>query len=432
MPPLKLLQKQGKMQLDKKPAVGDKFLAYVLLGVIAIISFSATGYAFYSRRPEDFLSSIPILLAVYAIFAIKLLIDKKIDVSALVFSKFNYFGLGYVFPLLGAALISFGLYASAYDSIHYLTKVDSVYQVAIVALFVGVVLFFVRLHVRFWYGAVEVFLGVFVAMSVYQANATKPATSLFLTVLTAGVYLIVRGLDNMHQGWSTDKLNKFIGERLTSQATKQREEAERVAADQKRKAEEALKAKQKADEAAKQKKRQDEALAKKARRREAARKAIIVADTKDTDANTDISTPFLEAGGYMHKHGARRIIVNVNAVDEATQTHRPLGKIAQEIAKTATVKNSSQFNAGEHLKALLLKDEPSPKLLGEQEARNSAYSIAKQTELNLINSEENKRAGVVIMREPHLNNSAKQVLDELEAKNKLFESYKDFMDRDRR
>lgn len=224
----------------------DRVLAYIAIFTFTAIAVSVTAFAIFTRPFSALVAVIPTLVATYALFAIKLLIDKKIEVSALTPSKFNYFGFGYVFFLLGAAFVTYGLYVSAYDGIHYLTKLDSIYHVAMSALIVGIALFFFRLHVRFWYGAVEVAVGVIVAMSVYQTNTGKDTSSLFLTVLTAGVYLIVRGLDNVHQGWATDKLNKFIGDRFTSQAKKQKELAEQLVAEQMRRAEEESKQREEA------------------------------------------------------------------------------------------------------------------------------------------------------------------------------------------
>ena len=61
-------------------------------------------------------------------------------------------------------------------------------------------LFPFRLRYRCLYGVSEACVGLAVA-----ANHAWPGAGIgaefYLTVLTAGVYLVVRGLDNIHQGW---------------------------------------------------------------------------------------------------------------------------------------------------------------------------------------------------------------------------------------
>jgi len=70
-------------------------------------------------------------------------------------------------------------------------------------LVLGAVLFYVRLKVRAVYGVIEVAVGVLVAVvnvidSPPKVLPTDP--SFVLPMLTASVYLVVRGLDNVHQG----------------------------------------------------------------------------------------------------------------------------------------------------------------------------------------------------------------------------------------
>jgi flagellar biosynthesis GTPase FlhF len=330
------------VDLEKKIIKRDRILAYLAIVAFIAVAVAVTAYSFLTRTLSDFSLAIPTLLAFYAIFALKLVIDKRVEIGALTPSKFNYFGFGYVFVLLGAAFVTFGLFTTVRDGIYYLTKLDSVYLVAISALMVGIGLFFIRLHVRFWYGAVEVAVGVIVAISVYQSNAGKPATSLLLGVLTAGVYLIVRGLDNVHQGWATDKLNKLIGDRLNRQAKKQIELAEQLAADQKRKEEE--KAKQL---------RRDEAVALREKRRkkseaQAAEKARQQEIEKDRRAKAELER--LEKESLVRKLKELEVAIDRNiATRRAPKTEQPatatlrvgsvvdsvqLGRIAREIARS--------------------------------------------------------------------------------------------------
>lgn len=80
----------------------------------------------------------------------------------------------------------------------------------------GCAFFWIRLKLRFTYGVIEATVGV--ALAVHRLSAEQqiglPAdTGFYFAMLTASVYLIVRGLDNMHQGWkdvAKDPLATFL------------------------------------------------------------------------------------------------------------------------------------------------------------------------------------------------------------------------------
>lgn len=70
----------------------------------------------------------------------------------------------------------------------------------------GAVFFAFRLKFRFLYGMTEAVAGLAVAgHRVGFATPSEPGenAALVLAVLTAGVYLVVRGLDNAHQAWTS-------------------------------------------------------------------------------------------------------------------------------------------------------------------------------------------------------------------------------------
>lgn len=82
----------------------------------------------------------------------------------------------------------------------------------------GSIFFVFRLKLRFIYGLTEAMVGLMVAGHRVGFDPTSMAggnAALFFAVLTAGVYLVVRGLDNMHQAWETKSdlaLNWFLSE----------------------------------------------------------------------------------------------------------------------------------------------------------------------------------------------------------------------------
>ena len=86
-------------------------------------------------------------------------------------------------------------------------RTPTVFITVIMTLGLGVGLFVFRLKARTYYGLTEIMVGVTVA--VYRVTATPndgliSNADLYLAVLTAGIYLVVRGLDNMHQGLNNE------------------------------------------------------------------------------------------------------------------------------------------------------------------------------------------------------------------------------------
>lgn len=77
-----------------------------------------------------------------------------------------------------------------------------------VTLAAGLALFFFRLKLRSTYGVTEAAVGLVVAGSRVASDLDKLGSdpALYLTVLTAGVYLVVRGLDNVQQGLTKDPI----------------------------------------------------------------------------------------------------------------------------------------------------------------------------------------------------------------------------------
>lgn len=84
----------------------------------------------------------------------------------------------------------------------------------VVVLSVGSTLFMIRQRYRFFYGVTEIVVGLAVAVHLsqtYSSDATN-AANVFIGLVTAGAYLVVRGLDNVQQGLATE--NKDLLARL--------------------------------------------------------------------------------------------------------------------------------------------------------------------------------------------------------------------------
>jgi hypothetical protein len=83
-----------------------------------------------------------------------------------------------------------------------LSRTEAITVAALFTASIGASLFYFRLRLRSLYGLTETLVGVGVAA---HRTYIEPATvardpSFYLALLTAGVYLVVRGLDNVHQG----------------------------------------------------------------------------------------------------------------------------------------------------------------------------------------------------------------------------------------
>jgi hypothetical protein len=135
-------------------------------------------------------------------------------VIASVFAGFFYYSIGVAFK-------------DTYNWITALT-LSRDQRLAVVGLFiltVGSGLFLLRLRFRSLYGLTEVIAGVFVGTLKISPGASKPVpeistmistltTDAYVAVLTAGIYLVVRGLDNVHHGIFKDPASDLVVRKL--------------------------------------------------------------------------------------------------------------------------------------------------------------------------------------------------------------------------
>lgn len=87
----------------------------------------------------------------------------------------------------------------------------------LLALAGGAVLFAFRLKYRSVYGLSEATVGTLIAAQRFSdPSAQLTDASFFMVFLTAGVYLVVRGLDNMHQGLTKPPIDPLAKKFLAS------------------------------------------------------------------------------------------------------------------------------------------------------------------------------------------------------------------------
>lgn len=117
------------------------------------------------------------------------------------------FALAFVLAVFGG-LTYFGLFAGIVDLLRWLLARNfasaqaGALLVAAIAGAAGVALFVMRLRLRLLYGFSEVGVGLAVAAwRGYSESAAGVPSSpeFYVAILTASIYLIVRGLDNVHQ-----------------------------------------------------------------------------------------------------------------------------------------------------------------------------------------------------------------------------------------
>jgi hypothetical protein len=83
----------------------------------------------------------------------------------------------------------------------------------VIIMILSLAAFTVRLYFRFFFGVTEASVGAFIVayrLSNNTISGNPIDTNFILAILLAGVFLMVRGFDNMHQGWLHDNVLVFL------------------------------------------------------------------------------------------------------------------------------------------------------------------------------------------------------------------------------
>jgi hypothetical protein len=122
------------------------------------------------------------------------------------------------FGLILLSILYYALWAGLKESYFQIeslipSKIFATGFTVIAVILVGYLLFQFRMAARFCYGLTEAVVGVIVAVSRIPFQIRDPAswdTGTYLAMLTAGVYLLVRGFDNMYVGLKPDSYDRIL------------------------------------------------------------------------------------------------------------------------------------------------------------------------------------------------------------------------------
>lgn len=196
---------------ESLPGIGQ--IALLLIGFLSIL------YTFLNRRVEIIFKgavyvSITILLIMFFTLLIIYLSDRSIK-----FRTENFFSSLGIILLLGLTFYSFGTILedlSNYKNLEFLNfHRNWLIPLAATSIFVcGLILFYFRFYIKSIYGLMEVIVGIFIGTAKISENFYKVDTpDFYLIILTASLYLIVRGLDNLYHGLIKDS-NDLIAKKL--------------------------------------------------------------------------------------------------------------------------------------------------------------------------------------------------------------------------
>lgn len=195
---------RAEVQLPRAVEVGG--------GVVLVLSFL---YAAFTRTLADFMASPPLYIAGSLV-----LVALVAVVTVAVTEGLGKFSFSWIAVLVGLLLFSaaagvfyYGVGLAIKDAYlwwgqHTFSRLEVIYLAPLVTGIVGGALFWLRLRLRSTYGMTEVVAGLLVSTFKVTAEDTTSflqRTDFYIAFLTAGIYLVVRGLDNVHQGLTKDE-----------------------------------------------------------------------------------------------------------------------------------------------------------------------------------------------------------------------------------
>lgn len=193
--------------------LGDRFFAAVgslLLFVLAILFLVAMAWGIWHRTPVDFAKyggmTALLTMPAWVVVSVVVLSIRNEGVDDQWWSKLQNIRAIVVFVAVVSLLAGVFYYAVAAamkDLYVYWTGLvwsrESYIATALATFCVGSMLYVIRYKLRCLFGLSEILVGISIAA--YKVSTSIELNSdLFLLLLTAGVYIVVRGFDNFQQG----------------------------------------------------------------------------------------------------------------------------------------------------------------------------------------------------------------------------------------
>ena len=184
---------------SKKNKNNLNFFVFIICFVLAIIYSLVTLYSI--GWLSEFIVLWPLVSIVAALrdYSIDRVRDGGISDVFLGYLLGQLLGVMVVVSLL---ISGFGLIRFIFDSLIEAARLSSPIVIAVCVLFGGLLLFKIRERFRSCYGVTEIVVGMSIAG--YKIPQSLQIEETFIIAITGGLYLVVRGLDNVRQGKGSD------------------------------------------------------------------------------------------------------------------------------------------------------------------------------------------------------------------------------------
>jgi len=202
---------------DIKPERTSEISNRGALGRLLLSSFMIAGSVLLGENQESSSAKIALfVIGVVAIAGISTMLFMH-SVRGVIPKKKDLIDL-----FLGLGFISFYVYVPVYFGSRVLLIANDIseysisstaqiaYAIPVLVFLAGSLLFIFRLKFRFVYGFTEVLVGMYFAYAKIRSEGSIPfsfeiSETMILVIVTGAIYLVVRGLDNMHQGMTKEK-----------------------------------------------------------------------------------------------------------------------------------------------------------------------------------------------------------------------------------
>jgi hypothetical protein len=170
-----------------------------------IIVICSVIYTVISRTIDDFITYPTYIASIIALAFLANYFSEWIKSGLRHPPRYEIKGNLYIVPLIPALSIAYyclgATVKDVYLNIHVSHSVKSSLIISLCTLGLSIALFSFRLSHRWLYGLSEIIVGVVIVnyrLSGDDSTISGHNADFYLAILTAGIYLIVRGLDNMH------------------------------------------------------------------------------------------------------------------------------------------------------------------------------------------------------------------------------------------